>query len=83
LPSSFLPEFKGDAVKFEDFFCRVVTEVSPPLICCSRVSEQSAMLYPANPGNRVSTMPIKLGRTFSRAVNAQIPIGINAFGQTR
>ena len=48
---SFLPEFKGDAVRFEDFFCRLVAEVSSPFICCSRMPEQSAMLHPINPRN--------------------------------
>jgi predicted transcriptional regulator len=28
---SFLPEFEGDAARFEDFFCRLVAVVSPPL----------------------------------------------------
>jgi hypothetical protein len=48
---SFLPEFEGDAVRFEDFFCRVVAEVSSPLIHRSWVPEQSAMLHPLNPRN--------------------------------
>jgi hypothetical protein len=40
---SLLPEFEGDAVRFEDFFSCVGAEVSPPLIRCSRVPEQSSI----------------------------------------
>jgi hypothetical protein len=29
---SFLPESEGDAIRFEDFFCRLVAEVSSPLV---------------------------------------------------
>jgi hypothetical protein len=50
---SFLPEFEGDAMRFEDFFCRLVAEVSSPLIRRFRVPEQSAVLRPINPGNRL------------------------------
>src|SRR5215469_10242301 len=57
---SFLPEFEGDAARFEDFFCRLVAEVSPSLIRCSRAPEQSAIPRPANPWNRLPAMPIKL-----------------------
>src|SRR5262252_6875227 len=57
---SFLPEFEGEAVRYEDLFCRLVAEVSPPLIRCSRASEQSAVLRSANPWNRLPAMPIKL-----------------------
>ena len=57
---SFLPEFEGDALEFEDFFCRLVAEVSSPLIGCSRAPEQSAMLHPINPRNRLLTMSVKL-----------------------
>jgi len=57
---SFLPEFEGDAARFEDFFCRLVAEVSPPLIRCSWAPEQSAVLRSANPWNRLPAMPIKL-----------------------
>ena len=57
---SFLPEFEGEAVRYEDFFCRLVAEVSPPLIRCSRAPEQSAILRSANPWNRLLAMPIKL-----------------------
>ena len=57
---SFLPEFEGDTVKFEDLFCRLVAEVSPPLIRCSRAPKQSAIPRPANPWNRLPAMPIKL-----------------------
>jgi hypothetical protein len=32
MPFSFFPESEGDAVRLEDFFRRVVAEVSPPLI---------------------------------------------------
>jgi hypothetical protein len=64
---SFLPEFEGKAVRFEDFFCRVVAEVSPPLIRCSRAPEQSAVLRSANPWNRLVAMPIKLNDTSSDA----------------
>src|SRR6516162_3323653 len=35
---SFLPEFEGETARFEDFFCRLVAEVSPPLIRCSRAN---------------------------------------------
>ena len=57
---SFLPEFEGEAVRYEVFFCRVVAVVSPPLIRCSRAPEQSAIPRPANPWNRLPAMPIKL-----------------------
>jgi hypothetical protein len=33
---SFLPEFEGGAGRFEDFLYRLVAEVSPSLIRCSR-----------------------------------------------
>jgi hypothetical protein len=68
---SSLPEFEGEAVRFEDFFCRLVAEVSPPLIRCSRASEQSAVLRSANPWNCLVAMPIKLNDS-----------GSNAFSQT-
>jgi len=64
---SFLPEFEGDAARFEDFFCRLVAVVSPPLIRCSRAPEQSAILRPANPWNRLLAMPIKLNDSDSNA----------------
>jgi hypothetical protein len=57
---SFLPEFEGDAIRFEDFFCRLVAEVSSPFIRRSRVPEQSSMLRPANPRNRLLAMPVEL-----------------------
>jgi len=57
---SFLPEFEGDAVRFEDFFCRLIAEVSSSLIRCSRAPEQSAMLHPTNPRDRLLTMSVKL-----------------------
>ena len=68
---SSLPEFEGEAVRFEDFFYRLVAEVSPPLIRCSRAPEQSAILRPANPRNWLLAMPIKLNDS-----------GSNAFSQT-
>jgi hypothetical protein len=60
IPFSFLPEFEGDAIRFEDFFRRVVAEVSSPLIRCFRAPEHSAMLCPANPRNRFLTMSKEL-----------------------
>jgi hypothetical protein len=57
---SLLPEFEGDALEFEDFFCRLVAEVRSPLIGCPRAPEQTAMLHPINPRNRLLTMPVKL-----------------------
>jgi hypothetical protein len=60
MPFSFLPELEGDAIRLEDFFRRVVAEVSSPLVRCSRAPEHSAMLRPANSWNRLLTMPIKL-----------------------
>jgi hypothetical protein len=68
---SSLPEFEGDAARFEDFFCRLAAEVSPPLIRCSRAPEQSAVLRSANPRNWLLAMPIKLNES-----------GSNAFSQT-
>src|ERR1700737_1715207 len=65
---SFLPELEGDAIRFEDFFCRLVAEVSSPLVRCSRVPEQSGMLRPANPRNRPPAMPIKLNDSSSDAL---------------
>jgi hypothetical protein len=63
----FLPEFEDDTLKFEDFFCRLVTEVSPSLIRCSRAPEQSAVLRPASPWNWLLAMPIKLNDSSSDA----------------
>ena len=57
---SLLPEFEGDAIRFEDFFCRLVAEVSSPLIRRSRVPEQSAMLYSSSSGNRLLAISVKL-----------------------
>jgi hypothetical protein len=68
---SFLPEFEGDAVRYEDFFRRLVAELSPSLIRCSRAPEQSAILRPASPRNWLLAMPIKLNDS-----------GSNAFSQT-
>jgi hypothetical protein len=64
---SFLPEFEGDAARFEDFSCRLVAVVSPPLIRCFRVPEQSAIPRPANPWNRLPAVPIKLNASNSDA----------------
>jgi hypothetical protein len=64
---SVLPEFEGDAARFEDFFCRLVAVVSPPLIRRSRAPEQSAIPRPANPWNRLPAMPIKLNDSGSDA----------------
>ena len=68
---SSLLEFEGDAVRYEDFFCRLVAVVSPPFIRCSRAPEQSAIPRLANPWNRLPAMPIKLNDS-----------GSNAFSQT-
>jgi hypothetical protein len=62
---SFLPEFEGDAVRFEDFFYRLVAEVSFPLVRGSRAPEQSAILRPANPRNWLLAMSIKLNDSSS------------------
>jgi len=43
--NSLSPEFDGDTVKFESFFGRPSCGTGPPLIRCSRVPEQSAILY--------------------------------------
>jgi hypothetical protein len=59
MPFSFLPELEGDAIRLEDFFRRVA-EVSSPLVRCSRAPEHSTMLCPADPGNRLLTMSVKL-----------------------
>ena len=72
---SFLPEFEGETARFEDFFCRLVAEVSPPLIRCSRASEQSAVLRSANPWNRLLAMPIKLNDSNSDAFS-QVEKGV-------
>jgi hypothetical protein len=57
--ASLLAEFEGNAVTFEDFFCRLVAEVSPALIGRSRMPEQSAIPRSRNPRNRLLTMPIR------------------------
>jgi hypothetical protein len=75
MPFSFLPELEGDAMRFEDFFCRLVAEVSPPLIRCSRASEQSAVLRPASPRNWLLAMPIKLNDSNSDAFS-QVEKGV-------
>ena len=73
--TSSLPEFESEAVGFEDFFCRLVTVVSPPLIRCSRAPGQSAVLRPASPRNRLLAMPIKLNDSSSDAFS-QIDKGV-------
>jgi hypothetical protein len=65
--TSFLPEFEGDAMRFEDFFCRLSAEASPPLIRCSRAPEQSAILRPASPWNWLLAMAVKLNDSGSDA----------------
>jgi hypothetical protein len=72
---SFLPEFEGEAVRFENFFGRLGAEVSPPLIRCSRAPEQSAIPRPANPWNRFLAMPIRLNGSSSDAFS-QIDKGV-------
>src|SRR5215468_7587776 len=72
---SFLPEFEGEAVRYEDFFSRLVAVVSPPLIRCSRASEQSAVLRSANPWNCLLAMPIKLNDSNSDAFS-QVEKGV-------
>jgi hypothetical protein len=64
---SFLPEFEGEAVRYEDFFSRLVAEMSPPRIRCSRAPEQSAIPRPANPWNCPLAMSIKLNDSSSDA----------------
>jgi hypothetical protein len=63
---SSLPEFEGDAMRFEDFFC-FAAEVSSPLIRRSWASEQSAVLRSANPWDCLLAMPIKLNDSYSDA----------------
>ena len=72
---SFLPEFEGEAVRYEDFFSRLVAEVSPPLIRSSQASEQSAALRSANPWNCLLAMPIKLNDSNSDAFS-QVEKGV-------
>src|SRR6516162_6057205 len=72
---SFLPEFEGDAARYEDSFCRLIAAVSPPLIRCSRAPEQSAISRPANPWNRLPAMPIKLNDSNSDAFS-QVEKGV-------
>ena len=72
---SFLPEFEGDVVRFENFFGRLVARVSPPLIRCSRAPEQSAILRPASPRNWLLAVPIKLNDSGSDAFS-QIDEGV-------
>jgi hypothetical protein len=64
---SFLPEFEGDAARFEDFFCRLVAVVSPPLIRCSRAPEQPTVLRPANPWDWLLTVSVKFNDSNSDA----------------
>ena len=72
---SFLAEFEGEAVKFEDFFCRLVAKVSPSLIRCSRAPEQSAVLRPASRWIWLLAMPIKLNDSSSDAFS-QVEKGV-------
>ena len=72
---SILPEFEGEAVRFEDFFRRPRAEVSPPLIRCFRSPEQSAVLRPASPWDWLLAMPIKLNDSSSDAFS-QIDKGV-------
>ena len=55
-------------MRFDDFFCRLGAEVSPSLIRCSRVPEQSAVLRPASPWNWLLAMPVKLNDSSSDAL---------------
>jgi hypothetical protein len=73
--TSISPKFERDAVRFEDFFCRLDAEVSPSLIRCSRAPEQSSILRPASPRNWLLAMPIKLNDSRSDAF-AQIEKGV-------
>jgi hypothetical protein len=70
-----LPEFEGEAVRYEDLFCPLVAEVSPPLIRCSRAPEQSAVLRSASSRNRPLPMPIKLNDSNSDAFS-QVEKGV-------
>jgi hypothetical protein len=72
---SFLPEFEGDAARFEDFFCRLVAVVSPPLIRCSRAPEESAIPRPAGPRNWLLAMSVKLNGSSSDAFS-QVDEGV-------
>lgn len=67
MPFPFLPELEGDAVRLQDFLRRVVAEVSSPLIRRSWLSEQSAMLPSADPGNRFLAMAIESNESSSKA----------------
>jgi hypothetical protein len=66
--TSLLTPFDGDAVRFEDFFCRFVAEVSPPLVRCSGVTEKSTIFNPANPWDWLLAVPIKLNDSGSDAL---------------
>jgi hypothetical protein len=60
MPFSFLPELEDGAIGLEDFFRRVVAEVSSPLVRSPRSPEYSAMLRPGNPRNWLLTISVKL-----------------------
>jgi hypothetical protein len=81
--AAFSPQFEGDAVRFQDFFCRLVAEVSPSLIRCFRVPEQSAIPRSGNPRNRLLAMPIKCQKpafdTLLQVANGGIAVEFPAF----
>jgi hypothetical protein len=64
---SSLPEFEGDAMRFEDFFHRLRAEVSSSFIRGSRAPEESAIPRPASPRNWLPAMSVKLNDSSSDA----------------
>jgi hypothetical protein len=72
---SFLPEFEGEAVRLENFFCRLGAEVSASLIRCSWAPEESAIPRPANPWDWLLAVPAKFNDAGSDAFS-QIDKGV-------
>jgi hypothetical protein len=67
MPTPFWPDLEGDAAIFEDLPGCLGRPIGPPLIGRSWVSEASAILPAANPGNRFLAMEIESNESSSKA----------------
>jgi hypothetical protein len=69
MPTPFWPDLEGDAMIFENLPGCIGCAMGPPLISRSRVSEASAILPSANPGNRFLAMTIESNESRLDAIN--------------
>jgi hypothetical protein len=60
MPTPPLPDLEGDPMVFEDLPPCIGRAIRPPLIGCSQVSEASAILPPADPGNWFLAMAVSV-----------------------